>query len=129
LANEGGGHDNITVLLVRIDPADAPHERSDAPAEAPVAVVAEPAAAVAPAPADGDAPEIEVTGPEIGVSEMDEEEALALFDEADHVEQPVTENEEPPPQIEATAQRLCTDCYYTVGAGESFCGHCGKPVA
>jgi PPM family protein phosphatase len=126
-ANEAGGTDNITVLLVRIEQQEA---RTDA--AAPAADAAAPAAdaaalaadATAPA-ADAAAPAADAAAPAIFVSEMDEEEAMALFDLGD--EQPAN-GADPSPQAGQSPHKTCGACHHPVGEGEVFCGHCGAPL-
>jgi protein phosphatase len=126
MANEAGGTDNITVLLIRIHEEvakteePAPVVETAAPAEepepdqeaAPTAEVQEPAA------------EEEVTAPAISVSEMDEDEALALFEEVD---QPPADAAEPD-RTKHVLQRICPACSHDVANGEVFCGNCGASV-
>jgi hypothetical protein len=56
---------------------------------------------------------------------MDEEEAMALFDQSD--ERPPN-GADPSPQTGPSAHKTCGACHHPVGEGEVFCGHCGEPL-
>jgi PPM family protein phosphatase len=124
-ANEAGGTDNITVLLVRIEQPEAQTDVTAPGAEAaPATDVAAPATDVA-APATDVAAPADAAAPAITVSEMDEEEALALFDQGDELP---ANGADPPPQAGPSPHKTCGACHYPVGEGEVFCGHCGEPL-